>query len=454
MIEHYPTHGTTLLYNAFSGGIAVLDERVMDLLRRADRGETLTPAEWSELDPDLFDESVGVLVQSHEWEEAEFRRWHEESRSDAAELSSVISVTFACNLRCTYCCQEDVRGGGAMTESVGQATAEWHACRALELGSRQVSLAFVGGEPLLAQRRIEQVVVGLNDRLLSSSVSVRFSLITNGVFLTRELIEHWLPIGLVGAQVTLDGDESTHSLTRRSSRRGDDSFSTIYSNVVAASELIDVTIRGNYQDDTAHGFLPLIKKLASAGFRKGSRIRFVPALTTLGAPSDSASGSCTWGGSSPELMLLFSDEIRRAGFDPGDPIMLGPCGLHRKHTYAVDPGGNLYKCPGFLGHPEWTIGHVSRGLSSRYDEITSAAPMDACGSCAHRPHCGGGCVAAAWRKHGRPRGVTCELDYFERAKSHMIARKHALIDHEAGDKAVEQFPPPEACLAKVNRRSQ
>ena len=39
-----------------------------------------------------------------------------------------------------------------------------------------------------------------------------------GYFLTPEMVTRLLPFGLDGAQVTLDGDHTTHSLTRVSKR--------------------------------------------------------------------------------------------------------------------------------------------------------------------------------------------------------------------------------------------
>src|SRR5262249_21374417 len=155
----------------------------------------------------------------------------------------------------------------------------------------------------------------------------RFFLITNGYFLSAELIDKWLPLGLDGAQVTLDGDESTHKLTRVS-KKNEDTFPRIFTNVVAASSKIRIIVNGNYQQNTVHGFAPLLQKLRDAGLPSGANVRFTPALAGLGAESDSGSGSCHWSGSQPELMMALSDEVRRQGFDPGDFGNIGPCSFH------------------------------------------------------------------------------------------------------------------------------
>ncbi len=379
-------------------------------------------------------------MESRAAEERHYREWYEHNRSSTDRLSAIVSTTFACNLDCTYCCQSDVLDGTTIKPEVALATAEWFAHRALEIGARELHIDFVGGEPLLHPQRIDLIVERLRE-ILGERVRLTFGLITNGMFMTRELVERWKPLGLTWAQVTLDGDETTHSHTRRSKKKGEDSFALIFANVVAAAPLIKVTVSGNYQTDTVSGFVPLLGKLRDAGFPQDGRVHFSPALAALGAPSDAASGACTWSGSSPELMIALSDEVRRHGFDPGDLGVVGPCGFHQRHYYAVDPQGHIYKCPGFLGKPEWAIGHVQTGLGPRYERLANINPQRLCGSCAHRPECGGGCVAAAWIAAGRVEGVNCEIGYYERHRDDIVKRKYALATHE-GDPvtALADFP--------------
>ena len=430
--------GSTLVYNTYSGGFVSLDDDTLAVLKKADGGSELADDERALVDPDYFDASVGILVESREAEERDFRAWFERLKSNPRKLSCIVSITFACNFDCTYCCQADVLNGRMMNAANGARTAEWLAARALEIGAPEIQLDFVGGEPLLHPDRIEQILADI--RRLAPEVKLSFRLITNGYYLSRELVERWVPLGLTGAQVTLDGDESTHSQTRVSKKKGEDSFARIFANVVDVSPLIAITINGNYQTDTVHGFVPLLDKLREAGFKSGSRVSFSPALTALGAPSDAASGSCLWSGSSPELMIALGDEIWKHGFNAGDPVSVGPCSFHQKHAFAIDPEGNIYKCPGFLGKTGWAIGHVETGLTARYDGLANHNPQRLCGSCAHRPECAGGCVAALWIESGRVEGVNCEIQFFEKHRDELIQRKYALAVADDLPEAVAMFP--------------
>ncbi len=442
-VPDYPEAGQTLVYNTFSGGFASLDASTFALLMKADAGGMLDDSERQLIEPelsDLFDDSVGILVESRAAEERAFRDWLERRRSDATKLSATVSITFACNFDCTYCCQADVLDGRMMKAATGAATATWLAKRALEIGARVVRLNFVGGEPLLHPDRVDQIVSDVRDKTAHEGIRVEFHLITNGYFLSPELVEKWVPLGLVSAQVTLDGDETTHSLTRVS-KKAEDTFPRIFANVVAASSRIRVNVNGNYQENTVHGFAPLLTKLREAGLRKGSSIFFSPALAALGAHTESGYGACHWSGSHPELIIAFGDEIRRNGFNPGDIGAIGPCSFHFRHDYAIDPDGHLYKCPGFLGKTDWAIGNVTTGLTARYDGLANINPQRMCGDCGHRPECGGGCVAAVWIAQGRTEGVNCEIDFYDRHGEALIKRRYAVAVSETPEAALALFPP-------------
>jgi uncharacterized protein len=247
-------------------------------------------------------------------------------------------------------------------------------------------------------------------------------------------------MGLYSAHVTLDGDETTHHISRKSKKKGEDTFQQIFDNCIAVSDLIDIAIKSNYQLDTVHGMIPMIRKLAAAGLKPGSKVKLSPALAVLGAPSDAASGSCLWNGSSPELMIALNDESFRNGFNAGDPMSVGPCSFHRRHSYAIDPEGHIYKCPGFLGKTEWAVGHVDSGLTPRYEGLAAINPQRLCGSCEHRPECAGGCVAALWIESGRVEGVNCEIQFFEKHRDELIQRKYALAVADDLPEAVAMFP--------------
>jgi uncharacterized protein len=293
----------------------------------------------------------------------------------------------------------------------------------------------------------------VRNALAATPIELSFHLITNGYFLTPELVDELVEYGLVSAQVTLDGDETTHSLTRVS-KRGEDTFQKIFDHVIAASRRIKVRVNGNYQDNTVDGFIPLIGKLAAAGLPPNSELSFTPALEGLSSKRDVGSGAGTWSGSHTEHHVAIQDEILRHGFSArGAMHVVGPCEFHDHNSFAIDHDGTLHKCPGFLGHPEWSIGNVATGLTARYGQMLAARPQRECGSCSHRPNCGGGCIANEWLRAGRMDGVSCELGFFERVQRQSLVRELSKITGEPIPDSVQLQTSPSARRQTRGQRS-
>ena len=442
-VDGYPEAGSTLIHNTLSGAFTVLDGETVAALRKLDAGELLDERD-RELtsDPELQDPDVAVVVESVEAEEAEFQAWFERKRSQKTKLDVLVSVNLACNFECPYCCQAGILDGTVMRPAVADQTADWIASRAIAVGVESVYLAFCGGEPLLHPERIKRIAGRVRERIAPHGMELTFGLITNAYFLSDEMVSDLVPHGLVHAQITLDGDQTTHKLTRVS-KKGEDTFARIFAHAMAASRRIRVAINGNYTAQTRHGFAPLLEKLSSAELPRGSKVSFTPALEALTSIDWNGGGMCNWSEADTAMHISLQDEILRRGFQTSALGAVGPCEFHDHHSFAIDPDGTIYKCPGFLGKPSWGIGHVERGLDSElYQTMIRATPQASCDGCAHRPNCGGGCVAGEWLKTGEAAGVNCEKPFFERVKEEAVVRQFLLATNETVEEAVAAFPPP------------
>lgn len=443
-VPDYPTPGSTLVHNTLSGGYIVLGDDTLAALRKADAGEPLSQAE-RELtaDPDLWDRDVGVVVESRESEEAEFLAWFEKRRTQGERLHVLVGINLACNFECTYCFQDGILDGSVMKPEVADRTADWLATRALESGVRSVHLQFMGGEPLLHPERIARIASRVREQIIPAGLELTFMVITNGYFLDEEVLDLLVPLGLVQAEVTIDGDARTHKLTRVS-KKGEDTYARVFGNAIAASRRIAVYVNGNYTAETMHSFIPLLGELSGAGLPRGSFVRFTPAIEGIASPDWAGGhGMCTWSDADTSLHVAMQDEILRRGFRTNPINAVGPCELHDHHSFAIDPDGIIYKCPGFLGHPAWGIGHVARGLEGDLnDRILRATPQASCTGCSHRPNCGGGCLAIEWVKTGTPEGVNCDKRYFERVKEEAVVRNFLIATSDSVSDAVAAFPPP------------
>lgn len=144
----------------------------------------------------------------------------------------VIELTEQCNLRCTYCCysgaydNQRVHGTKAMSKVVLDKTIDFiyeHHNKNADL----ISVAFYGGEPLLAFEKMQYAVSRLK-KLFSERVE--FSMTTNGVLLTPRIIDWICSIDNFRVNVSLDGNKIMHDMHRVDSK-GQGSYDKIKFNL-------------------------------------------------------------------------------------------------------------------------------------------------------------------------------------------------------------------------------
>lgn len=449
-VDSFPEPGETLVYNTWSGGSAVLDDATLASLRALaqEHGSASLGllVEAGQVDPALCEPDLGLVVESRASEERGFHQWLRATKEDTRSLSAQITTSHACNLACTYCYEEEVMSGRVMSPATADASARFLAERVVENRPERVDLTFIGGEPLLHPRTIERVAAALKPVCDEHGARFGFQIITNGTLLTPELVERLVPLGLDQIQVTLDGDEDSHGRTRID-KKGRNTFMASWQNLLAVAPLVPVCIQGNYTEENLHGFVPLLERARRDGLdpRRVPRIKFKPALAALGTPEDAGIDSCTWSASRPEVAVALGDAVRAFGYRTHDQLGLGPCGIHQLHHYSIGPDGLIYKCPGFVGKPEWATGNVETGLTPRHRQLNTLANTRECGSCSFRPTCAGGCIAIEWVATKRPEGINCERGYFDAAAADLLKRNYFLdtLEPDEALAAIAELPRAE-----------
>jgi uncharacterized protein len=433
-VPAFPDAGATLVYNTFSGGSVVLDDDLVAALRSG---------EAAEVDADLLAPDLGVVVESRTVEERAFQAWLRGLKEDGRTITSLISTSYACNLACTYCYQEQVMNGKTMSVATADATVEFLRARMDEVHPEALELVFIGGEPLLHPHLIERIAGGLRPVCDERGVRFNFQFITNGTLMTPALVERMVPLGLNLVQVTIDGDECSHGVTRVD-KKGRNTFHATWRNVLACAPLVPIAIQGNYTEETIHGFLPLLERAKRDGLdpARVPRIKFKPALDAIGTSEDAGVDACNWSSARPELQLALGDAVRAFGYTSHDQISLGPCAIHQLHHYSIGAEGLVYKCPGFVGKPEWATGSVTAGVTRRHRQLTTLANTRECGSCGWRPSCAGACMAIPWTKSGVPEGVNCERSYFDAVGVEQIKRNYYLdtLEPDEAHAAIAAMP--------------
>jgi len=310
---------------------------------------------------------------------------------------------------------------------------------------QRLVLTFFGGEPLLNMPVLYYLSERLHAAAAAREVEFLINIITNGLLLSREMVDRLNPLGLNGIKVTLDGDREAHNRSRPL-RGGQGTFDKIIANVREVAPLTRIAVGGNFDVDTADSYPALLDFLAEQDFApRLSKVTFKPVirektaqakgmipLTLVAAEGGAAkplNGACmTSAGTgvsrvcdtcnfADEQMAYLRDETKKRGFSTADGVHMGPCEIHKSHAHTIGPDGSLFACPGFAGEALQSVGHIDgrqddfRTQASRNFERLSA--WEQCHDCAFIPVCAGGCTVAAHNELGDMHAPNCHKPSFE-----------------------------------------
>ena len=166
-----------------------------------------------------------------------------------------ILPTTECNARCYYCFESDHKRC-TMTDAIVKDVVEYIAAKGK---GEPVELSWFGGEPLVAHKRISQIIKGLKKR----GIKYTSSMVSNGYLFDHKLIQvaknDW---HLNNVQITIDGTESIYNKTKAYINPKDNPFLRVLRNIndLLANE-IAVNVRLNVTDKNAANLNELIKIL-------------------------------------------------------------------------------------------------------------------------------------------------------------------------------------------------
>jgi uncharacterized protein len=311
-------------------------------------------------------------------------------------MNLTLHLTTACNMRCAYCYAPPV-AGPVMSLETGVRTLDL----AAELNQGAPSgIIFFGGEPLLCQDRVRELVAYGLELKAQGRARFHFKLTTNGSLLDEAFLGFANDTGLLVA-MSLDGTQAAHDRHRRYAD-GAASYATL-------SPKLDLLLR--YQPhatvlsvvnpDTVEHFAASACELIERG------VRYLVVSVNYDAPWTESQLEALV--EQYELLAEHYEAWTRAGrkfyLSPFEMCigthLAGPdaghshrCELGEKQI-SVDPEGWLYPCVQFTRQgPGWRIGSVFGGIDEaarRALRDRSSAVKQPCGSCALEPRCPNTC---------------------------------------------------------------
>lgn len=267
-----------------------------------------------------------------------------------------LHLTDRCNLACRYCYHRQ----GTHEMSLETALAAIDECTT---GDSNPGIIFFGGEPLLKSELIFSIIAECERK---SPHRFHYKVTTNGTLLTPELIERATAAHLHLA-ISCDGTPSVQD-RHRVTAEGAGSSALVMPNlgaVFAAQPSAPVMMTVN--PDTAADLPDSVRFLRDQGASY-----LIPSVNFHADWSDRARRALRK--SYKTLGDWYLDAYRReekfyfAAFDKRIASRIWPgrgtsCQLARRQI-SVSPDGTYYPCVQFVGHPEFALGGVGKGLDS------------------------------------------------------------------------------------------
>lgn len=417
------------LYNALSNTLMELDEAHYSVLEGfRDRGNG-SGAGFDRGFSALLHENKILVEAGEEYRLLLARQYRRNALCfDTSRLGLTICPTLQCNFRCPYCFEHSQQNSAVMTpETVERLLSFIKSYKEI----RHLSIAWYGGEPLLAFAVIRDVTEKIETLDLDFEGA---GMVTNGYLLDSAKIAQLDKLKINSIQITLDGPEEVHD-TRRVLAGGGPSFQHILSNVDALMNSTykgSCAIRVNVDKHNLDRFIELRASLLERFKGKKLTVYAGHVNTSLGHSYDHA---CSL--DLQEWADFTFDMHRRGGLVPiGGFYPAGNldsvCVATTHHGFVIGPEGKLYKCWEDVGKPEMVIGTIHEGepvtnpeLRALYSIGTDAYSDPNCRECGVLPICGGGCANKRLRakQHGED-----GLNFCSPYKENLITYLEGYID--------------------------
>lgn len=306
-----------------------------------------------------------------------------------------ICPTMGCNFDCPYCF-EDHRAGKMSADVQDDVVAL--AKRMMEAsGTKDMSVTWFGGEPLLAPDVIESLSRRLMALVEERGGEYHAGIITNGYLLTQENVRMLDECKVTSAQVTLDGMREAHDATRYLAGGGP-TFDRIVENLRAPIPF-QVDIRHNVHAGNRDQMDKLESFVRELAEESGNEIWYYPAPVSASEVADERGRQVNLLCDGGDLEVGIRQDAKRFGGARGCY-----CGAQSIWGVGIDDKGNLQKCWEAVDKPDLSFGtahdwdprsplRTASNLDNLTKFLNSANPVpdDECRECVWLPICVGGC---------------------------------------------------------------
>ncbi|MBQ8120713.1 MAG: thioether cross-link-forming SCIFF peptide maturase, partial [Ruminococcus sp.] len=319
-----------------------------------------------------------------------------------------LHVSHDCNLRCKYCFAStgDYKEGRMlMSLETGKKALDFLIEKS---GDRKfLEVDFFGGEPTLNFDVVKQLVEYGRSREAEANKKFRFTITTNGILLTDDMIE-FINKEMNNVVLSIDGRKEVNDRVRVRVD-GSGSYDRILPNfkkvVESRGKDKDWYVRGTYTKYNLD-FSNDVMHLFEQGF---DQISVEPVMADPSMPYAITQADLPRIFDEYEELMKKITEVRNSGkFINFFHFMLdldqGPCAIKRlrgcgcgNEYVAIAPNGDIYPCHQFVGNEEYKMGSLNDGSFNDDMKAEFAAAhvysKPECKKCWAKFYCSGGCNA-------------------------------------------------------------
>ncbi|MEE4265818.1 MAG: radical SAM protein [Desulfobacteraceae bacterium] len=384
------------IYHTLTGALLLLEESDWSDLFKDSRDS---------LDQEFIDElkDEGFLVRKDVDEFDVFECWKQQQVHNFDTITAKVNVTRKCNNRCTYCILDyEAR---EMTPDTARKMDEFYIKFIKDHRPLFVKDDYLGGEPLLNTKVLLESAQRRFDHCQKNNIDYSFSITTNGMLLTPEIVSNMNTMGLSGVRVSLAGPARIHDQLRPLATGGK-TYDTIIQNLKVISGMTPISIECQYDSGTTdYKYMPeMLDDFKNHEIAVDS-IFFTPILKKRG----DCQFNCGIG--DPKIALDLMKQVRAHGFSTEREAPASLCRADFRAMLVFDTDGSIIPCPA-LQEGELAYGHVAKGIDFILESllIKRKLPGKCMADCELLPICMGGCRQQALVYHEDFAGIDCRYE--------------------------------------------
>lgn len=374
------------LYNSQTSFLSAIDKDFYELLYNHD---------FEKLEDDVLSvlKEKGIIIDDSHYYDYYYtsRQGFISSIGNLETLELVVAPTTSCNFACPYCFEGEKRNK-FMTQEVVEDLVDFVNSYK---NTKKLNITWYGGEPLVAFGIMKDIVSKIRSEC---HITIgEQSIISNGYLINDQVIGFMKENQFKSIQITLDGNEEHHNLTRCLKESQKPTFKTIISNIDRlVQEMPDdfnISIRVNINKENERDFIDIFKMLTEMFPER--KISIYPGFIREDGNNYKMCYNSLFG----KARYEFYKNVEKAGIhiDYYPKRQQKGCMTSQEGSFVIGPEGELYKCWNDFNHPERIVGYIKERkminpqLISKYSLESTIYSDPNCKECKLFPVCDGGC---------------------------------------------------------------